>query len=153
MAKRKTKLVRDTATDFLAGLFIFFAVYGIALLDSRQAWPAPTETTLWQVHHQENAVAEPFGQTLGLNRPSKSGWSRDALPQREQFFTSSPSKTTGTKIAQLKQSRPDYAPQSAAANSRVGALAAMALFFAAMCAVTMGFWRHIRRAYASPRRN
>jgi hypothetical protein len=155
------KLFRDTAADFVTGLLIFFAVYGLALIDSRQAWPAPSGADVLLVHHQSTNAGQPTGTTRGsmsLQSTIDGRGNSDKIVietfQRAtpSLSSSSPTKSAGMRVAQLSKSRPAYTPLGTTANNRMGALAAMALFFAAMCAVTLGFWRHIRRAYASPRR-
>jgi len=160
---RSTKLIRDTAADFVTGLLIFFAVYGLALIDSRQAWPAPSGADVLLAHHQSDTTGQPTGATRGSTPLQTTidgrgdGGNFAIAPLQfntpSRSLSSSSSKSAGLKVAQLSQSRPAYTPLGTNANNRMGALAAMALFFAAMCAVTLGFWRHIRRAYASPRRN
>ena len=157
---RSTKHIRDAAADFVTGLLIFFAVYGVALVDSRQAWPAPSGAEVLLAHHQTDITEQPTGSIRGSLPPQQTVGKRSGdgvsavapLRGNTRIKSSSPLKSTGMKIAQLSKSRPVYAPLGTTANNRMVALAAMALFFAAMCAVTLGFWRHIRRAYASPRR-
>jgi len=162
--RRSTRILRHAAADFVTGLLIFFAVYGLAFVDSRRAWPASFDAGVVLAHHLPNAAGAPIGATgeplsrKAINGGGADNWTKDVPLRRDTRFNSSSSpsissKSTGTKVAQLSKPRPVHAPLGAAADNRLGALAAMALFFAAMCAVTLGFWRHVRRAYASPRRN
>lgn len=160
MLKGTTKLVRDTAADFVTGLLIFFAVYAVALVDSNSAWPATPADPVWQVHHQSEAAGNSQSMTRGLplSQPAarvssekRLGGQSATAPDKQRPSISS--NSTSVRIAELSKARRNYTLRGAAAGERVGTLAAMALFFSAMCAVTLGFWRHIRRSYASPRRN
>lgn len=46
-----------------------------------------------------------------------------------------------------------YGPHKAEARGRAADLAFLSLAFAALVAGNLAFWRHLRRVYASPRRN
>ncbi len=46
-----------------------------------------------------------------------------------------------------------YGPHKAQASGRAADLALLSLAFAALVAGNLAFWRHLRRVYASPRRN
>jgi hypothetical protein len=49
--------------------------------------------------------------------------------------------------------RTAYGPHKAQAAGRAADLAFLSLAFAALVAGNLAFWRHLRRVYASPRRN
>ena len=59
MVLRSTQFFREAAVDFGAGLLIFLAIYGLAIIDSQQAWPAPTGIQVQLVHHQQDAANAP----------------------------------------------------------------------------------------------
>jgi hypothetical protein len=65
-----------------------------------------------------------------------------------------PSDTAAPKLASVRSSeshRSLYAP-ARSSRGRALDLALLSLAFAALLAGNLAFWRHLRRAYASPRR-
>lgn len=175
---RNAVLFKETAFDFLAGFLIFLVVFGLATLDPRAAWPAPANAAVIEITHESadtpnhrlsighgGTLAAPSGET----DVSVDAWirsSQEVSPVVDdtskgtagQFNTA---ESKALKLAQAHQAARQgfhpslYGPQlpkGAMLDHRTFWVTAMALLFAAMCAVTLGFWRHLRRVCASPRR-
>ena len=132
--RRTQRLIRDTAADFLTGLPIYFAEFALAGIDSRQAWPA-------------SANVGPNQALYTSELPYK-----DALTVPIQQNAISDLEMTEFKIAGRGAFRAVNIPLRMERDNRMVAIAMMALFFASVCAMTLGFWQHIRCEYAYPQR-
>jgi hypothetical protein len=135
--RRTTTLLRETAADFLAGLLIIIAVFVLAALESRTAWPAP--------------VFLAAAPASGIVVSSHAAGTPSTPIILDQSPAASEAAQTELRVA-VGPIKSNDIPLQAAPRNRFFAITIMTLFFAAMCAVTLGFWRHIRREYASPRR-
>ena len=132
--RRTATLLRETAADFLAGLLIIIAVFVLAAVESRTAWPAPVLL-----------AAAPASGIVVSSHAANTPTVLDQSP------AASEAAQTELRVA-VGPIKSNDMPLQAAPRNRFFAISIMTLFFAAMCAVTLGFWRHIRREYASPRR-
>jgi len=137
MVRRSTTLIREFAADFLAGLLIILVVFVLAALESSAARSEPVrlaaapDSSVVVSSHAAGTHKTP----LVLDRSP-------AAPEAAQ---------TELRVA-VGPNQTKVMPLQAAPRNWLFAITIMTLFFAAMCAVTLGFWRHIRREYASPRR-
>jgi len=162
-ARRTATLLRETATALIAGLLIVFGIFILALSESRNAWPSPADVAASHLLRSQAETAGSAGVLAVAARDSGFVVSSHAAES-----TSNPTVHDHESVHDLTKAAPEAAqselrvaigpihvhqtPLPAAPKNRTFAIWAMTLFFAAMCAVTLGFWQHIRREYASPRR-
>ena len=137
MVCRSAMLIREFAADFLTGLLIIFAVFVLAALESRAAWPAP--------------VLVAAAPSSGIVVSSHAAGAKSTPTFLDHSPAASEAAQTELRVA-VGPLQANHIPLQAAPKNRFFAITIMTLFFAAMCAVTLGFWRHIRREYASARR-
>lgn len=119
--RRACEFVRD----FLVGLAVFFTFFMLAMLDSRTSHSATAD----------KYMAAPPGIHETMDN--------SAMPA-----------VSISKLAMKKTNhRPSVLPLAVAPSgmNRSWMLAVTALFFAAMTAITLGLWRHLRRS-VSPKR-
>lgn len=115
----------EIARDFLVGLALFFTVFMLAMLDSRASHSATAV----------EYIAAPPG--IHANEASSINPAPDA-----------------TRLARKKSRRGYDELRVAGAPSEMGRswmIAVMALFFAAMTAITGSLWRHLRSSVAAKR--
>lgn len=72
-----------------------------------------------------------------------------SLSQETRLSAVAPLDRTSVRAAQSAQASRTPSAQT----SREQALALLSVAFAAITALNLGFWRHLRRVYASPRRS
>ncbi len=120
--RRACEIVRD----FLVGLALFFTVFMLAMLDSRASHSATAV----------DFIAAP---------PGVHGNADTSIKPAPQV----------TRLARKKAGRGYGALRVAGAPStmeRSWMIAVMALFFAAMTAITLSLWRHLRSSVSRKRR-
>jgi hypothetical protein len=164
--------------DFLVGLAVFFAIFTLAMLDSRASRSAPAVVSMPAMTVQSAALS-PANVT---GKSSGKSWKRAlALPSAVNSKDIAKIRAR-QKIASLEARRyaglhrqQDTSAMPAAKMSRLalksadrgmGSLPAahapsrldrtwlitvMALLFAAMTAITLGLWRHLRSSVAPKR--
>jgi hypothetical protein len=73
-----------------------------------------------------------------------------SISQETRLSTAAPLDRASTHAFQSAQAS---STRQRAQTSREQALALLSVAFAALAALNLGFWRHLRRVYASPRRS
>lgn len=119
--RRMCEIVRD----FLVGLAVFFAVFTLAMLDSRTS-------------HSATAV---------VSKPAPPGL------HGKQDNSIKPAAEMSRLALKRANREPGGLPVAGAPSitGRTWMIAVMALFFAAMTAITLGLWRHLRCSVATKR--
>ncbi len=136
----RKKIIKQSLRDFGFGLGLFAAIISMATIDARRAWPASDI-----IQHVENKG--PNARSVDkLN-----GHHNLAAFIRNSLITDYTQLSTTTRAVQ--------APNATSRKNRMHFYAAnmlhytlIAFMFASMFTLTFGFWRYLRREYASPRR-
>lgn len=156
------RCARAIVRDFLVGLAVFLAVFTLAMLDSRESRSAPALVSMPATIVQNETIIAgnvttgtlspqvPGSEDLPVNPPPLHIYSKASGPDDIAEHSSEKSKlamNTGKSGA-----GPFATPGMPEASERTWILTVMALIFAAMTALTLGLWRHLRQSVA-PRRN
>ena len=170
----------EIVKDCLVGLAVFFTVFMLAMLESRASRAAPAVLSKPAVMAQGEALSTHNGKinraSLQMRRGGSVGIIRVLAEDHET--TLSPDDETdalnvpmsgsaheipnnaalpasGTSKLAMKKAkrRPGVIPAAGVPTSmgRSWMIAVMALFFAAMTAITLSLWRHLRNS-VSPKR-
>ncbi len=143
----RNRLIYQTLKDFGFGLTLFIATISMATLDSRCAWPAP------------GTIAQ--NSTIARNAPSVdnlkaqhniAAFIRESLrPEYAAMSEQSPGLLAERQLNRAESHlNMSTSMQFLSANALQYSL--IAFLFASMFTLTFGFWRYLRREYASPRR-
>jgi len=126
----KTQRAREWATDFMIGIGMFVLVAFFASTHTDSALPAPLAKT-----------------QAALERST-------ALQQKEAATTVSRVQTFRTMqfVSSQNLSGSTHPDRNKTSTNNI-LMVFMALMFSALMTLTIQFWRNLRRAYASPRRN
>lgn len=127
-APGRCRLVRQTARDFFLALLIGLAVFAIAALDAGPVQSAPAASP---VARSLATLDEPYAPII-----------RAQVKPNAKFLVPSQA-AAGTD--NLRAGR-------TASPASFSTIAIMALLFAAMSAMTLGFWRHLACAVTKPAR-
>jgi hypothetical protein len=119
----KNERTREWVFDFFVGMVLFVSVAFFAGVHKAPALPAPLAKT-------EAMIAKNTADTR-------------STPHKQKSFQMAQAQGATTNAEKAAP-----APQT---DNR-GLLIAMTLVFSILCAVTLHFWRLLRREYASPRR-
>ena len=132
-ARARARILRETATDFMTGLFIFLIIFLIAAIEQGAACPvhAATAGTVQIVKSDDRAKHTLLTQSKSNLRIVVVKPTAGNLP--------------GAGAAGIP------VPQMAGGTARKLLIGVMALLFGGMCALTLGLWRHLARAYAPAR--
>ena len=159
--KRKKALIQ-ILRDYLVGLALFITIFAVAAMDAGSAWPAqmttgetyfertddPTVDKLEQQHNLARFITESLTPEYGTKyRTDKEALTKNGLINNVSLANASISKDqqlTGTDM------NVTHALQIFSSDALY--LAFIAVLFASMFTITIGFWRNVRREYASPRR-
>ncbi|MHA1165922.1 MAG: hypothetical protein ACTSP0_10145 [Alphaproteobacteria bacterium] len=170
----------EIVKDFLVGLAVFFAVFMLAMLDSRASCAAPAVISKPAVTAQNIALSNQFGKINRVSlqvrrgggyglirvmtedhetalRPDNETWALNvSMPERAHKKPDNSAKpAAGMSRLALKKAkrRPGVFPVAGAPStmSRSWMIAVMALFFAAMTAITLSLWRQLRGSVSSKR--
>jgi len=136
----RNRLIYQTLKDFGFGLTLFIATISMATLDSRCAWTAPHTSA----HNSTIAQDAPSVDNLKPQH-NIAAFIRDSL--RPEYAAA----TEQSPAVQAERHRNmSISMQFLSANALQYTF--IAFLFASMFTLTFGFWRYLRREYASPRR-
>ena len=157
--KRKMALYQ-VLKDYLVGFSLFITIFAVAAMDAGSAWTAPLTTDETLIERTDDATVDKIAPQHNLAK----FLSESLKPEygtEYQFKThidhkaalsSTPSGSTLNKEQQLTGTDMNLTSTAQIFSSDALYLAFIAMLFATMFTITIGFWRNVRREYASPRR-
>jgi len=158
--KRK-KALNQILRDYLIGFTLFITIFAVAGMDAGSAksaqmttgetyferTDAPTVDKLAPQHNLAKFIAQSLTPEYGVEYRSKYRNENEAATKNGNLDNASTyreQQITGTDMNAIQ------ALQIFSSDALY--LAFIAMLFASMFTITIGFWRNVRREYASPRR-
>lgn len=144
--------------DFLVGLAVFFAIFTLALLDSRasRSAPAVVSNPAMTVRSAAPSAADDTDKISGGSwKPALalssavSGKSIAKFRVRQKITSPEARRYAGQAMGDgAAGAVAEHAPSR---MNRIWLITVMALLFAAMTAITLGLWRHLRASVVPKR--
>lgn len=140
----RNRLIYQTLKDFSFGLALFLATISMATLDSRSAWPAPDRSARNSTIAQEAASVDNSNAQHNI-----AAFIRDSL--RPEYAAATKQLRGQQTERHRNMSISMQFPMQLLSDNALQ-YSFIAFLFASMFTLTFGFWRYLRREYASPRR-
>jgi hypothetical protein len=170
----------EIVKDFLVGLAVFFAVFALAMLDSRASRSAPAVISKPAVMAQSTALSDHNGNINRVSFQARPGSGFGPVRVASGNLKTAPGPNDETDALTIytpgrTHEKRDDSAKPAAGMSRMALkkakrgtdilpvagvpstmgrswmIAVMALFFAAMSAITLSLWRHLRSSVTTKR--
>jgi len=141
MINFKTKqLIIQHLKDFSFGIGLFITIFTVAALDAKSAWTAQMNFNDTQIERTDFLTVDKIVPQHNMAKFIR------------QSFEPEYAMASNTGVEQFTGGNMDAINAAQIYSSDALYLAFIAMLFASMFTLTIGFWRYARREYASPRR-